>query len=130
MATVYKVVRRRRDGKLTSAAVRARGLLRLYRRGVETRAPDGLKLLACKDLPSAENFRSSMILTQPYQIWEAEACNPQPKHRLLIFPWLLERGDVKKFWHEPPRAERRMDSPDGTVACDSITLVKRVDGPE
>lgn len=127
MTTVYKVVRRRRDGKLASAMMQRGRLVVIYEPQRPAHSLNGMKLLALQDRLSADFFHQGNERQQELQTWEAEATNPS-KCPFLSWNWTWEGA---KMWWASGKTEPRhsMATPLGTVACDSITLIKRVDKP-
>ncbi len=125
MTTVYKVVRRRRDGQLASAIMKRGKLVVIYEPSKETHSLNGMKLLALDSRLHARWFYEGNYAGQEFQIWECEATNPKDRY-FLSGDWSW-RG-MKRWWasYKGPRDDSMM-APIGTVACDSITLIKRVD---
>ena len=125
MTTVYKVVRRRRDGNLASAFIKRGRCLVIYKPNEPSFALDGMKLLAFSEkLPSAA---AGGFFGPGYQVWEAEATNVHPQAFLefLFMTW----DSFRRFWTGQGEGQRGViRTHPGTVACDSITLIKRVDG--
>jgi len=126
MTTVYKVVRKRRDGKLVSAVMKHPKLRVIYEPHQASVAPNGLKLLAFSERGDAAHFSGSC--TASVELWEAEGDNVSP--RLEICYWWEGLRVIKRLWAGKLPHSWRMRAPPSTVACDSITLVKRIDPPE
>lgn len=123
MTTVFKVVRRRKDGKLTSAVMRHRKMMCLYESGTPTLALNGMKLFAFFGADDAERF--SRCFPIPVEVWEAEAENPRPLAEIGLWWWGLRH--IRDFWAGNLPRTKMLKAMNGTVACDSITLIKRVD---
>jgi len=120
MTTVYKVVRRRWDGKLASAYIKRGKALTLYAANEPSFAKNGMKLLAFDRHANAARFAWEQ---DAHEIWLAEAENvtPQTALEFLYMTW----KSFKAFWEGSTHGTQAACI--GTVACDSITLIKRVD---
>ena len=136
MTTVYKVVRRRRDGKLASALtglsdVPWRTLTLIYGPNQKTIPREPTKILAFKEKGKAERWAEMWSDEHKgFEVWEALAVNATPCHHLVDTCWEYA-SSVFAFWAGKEETEiHGMKAPPGTVACDSITLIKRVDGAE
>jgi len=123
MTTVYKVVRRRRDGKLASAIIRRGPLVVIYQIDKPSLPISGTKLLAFDSLENALTFRVGR--PKSVEVWEASA--PNPRYKEFITGCWVGLKRIREFWASPNSC---YIAPPGTVACDSITLIKCVDGPE
>jgi len=122
---IYKVVRRRRDGKLASVIMKRGRLCVTYEPDEETHSLNGMKLLAFDTEITAKRFyEGNSWLEGDLEIWEAKAANPTDCP-FLSSDW--RRKAVEKWWTTSRGAgNHSMLAPPGTVACDSITLIKRV----
>jgi len=102
-------------------------------------APKDTKLTAFKTLWAAQRFLLSLILYSEhtnFEIWEAQTRKALAVHHIL-YPHRpgggisLTLARVQPFWAIPDNWRRKQAGwqvpPTGTVACDSITLIKRVD---
>lgn len=123
MTTVYKVVRRRQDGKLASDYIRRGRCEVIYQPQEPSCALNGMKLLAFRTKRDALRYKG----VSPSEIWKAKATKVR-RQAFLHFLRMDWRG-FKKFWkHQDPDDPGNARTSLGTVACDSITLIKRVDG--
>lgn len=127
MTTVYKVVRRRRDGKLASAVIRQGKLLVIYEPNKPSSALNGMKLLAFEGLRWAKAF-ATRLRDYPghyrnLEVWEGTGVGVKPQN--YISYWWAGWEAVREFW-AAGGLDTRNPAPSGTVACGSITLIKRV----
>lgn len=120
MATVYKVVRRRKDGKLASAIIRRGPLVVIYQTDKPSLPVSGTKLLAFDSLENARVFRAGR--PKSVEVWKASA--PNPRYKEFITGCWVGLKRIREFWAGPGVC---YTAPPGTVACDSITLIKRVE---
>jgi len=128
---VYKVVRKVRD-KLVSATHLPDDLLREYSTQKRTEAGVTGPSFAFENERAAKRFAKSLWnLGAEYQVWEADAWGCNRIHRVL---WIGDFYDVVNFWRARGRGERlpkgvsHLKPPQGTVVCEAIRLVRRVDG--
>jgi len=123
---VVKVVRRTSQGLYSAVITRktSRVALTRYEPGEWTRPRIG-KLFASETLIDAEKFlANARVLGRRYEIWEAEAENPQRCERCLLIPNHLYRSCLEAFWSGAISGD--ILAPEGTVVCDAIKLVRRI----
>ena len=112
----YKVVRPR-NGNLLSAAVRDPEWVVAYVPGIPTYGRGKSALFGFDSLAHAKQFTGRR--TTPNQIWEARLGHPKLRKRLC--DWV---HNYLKFWSGSRR--NTFQAPAGTLACESITLLKQV----
>jgi hypothetical protein len=106
----------------SSAAVSGRYCVS-YKVGVKTIAPKGTKLFVFKDLKSAEEF----TWRGHPNIFKCKVENPRP---IKFIDGNIYTSSISSFW-EAKRRRKKPDShvkpaPRGTLACDSVTLLERI----
>jgi hypothetical protein len=118
---VYKVVKRLRSGRLASAF--AEGCIQVtYNPGKPTSGVWGTPVLAFASLNEAR----ALGLVSGEELWEAEAEGTKPVYKL---PWLgkVYRKHLVAAWWEGSLSVGAVETMPGTLACDKLTLVRRVD---
>jgi hypothetical protein len=126
--TVYKVLRRRQDGYLESAINHGNYYTVVYGEKFPNFGRDGTPLLAFDNLSDATWF----ILTannSNFELWECQAYNVKPVDTVFVVYFAgSSNNDYAKFWAgELDHEEYGTAPPQGTVACHSIKLVRRLD---
>jgi len=81
-------------------------------------------IFAFEDLISAKKFRQRLKPEIDCEIWEAEAENVQPQ-RFCLSGLDLTARSVEMFWRSD-WPFRKNYTPEGTVVCDRIKLLKKV----
>jgi hypothetical protein len=127
--TVYKVVRITRDKKLISAVIERRSGALVYDVGLVTRPnfPNEPIFAFCSEGWARRffnDYHSDMVA-----LYEARALNVRPGERCCSFTgWTSRRHQFWKFFlGERVRAKvRTMLTPQGTVFCDALELVRLV----
>ena len=116
----YKVVRpREKDGRkqLLSAMVYDLDWVVAYVPGIPAYGHGKSALFGFDSLAHAKQFSSDLA---PCQIWAAHLGRPKLRKRLCA--WVQ---NYLKFW-SGNRKGRTFQAPEGTMACESITLLKQV----
>jgi hypothetical protein len=126
---VLKVVKVRKNGNLESSNATG-GLCVEYEPNMKITPPVG-KLLAF-DLAKLKWYHRLPLwfFVLGRQCWLAEAKNPV-KTTVAFMPWSFNEHSARKFWGNGNRGllAKFLDwygTPDLTVGCDSITLLKRI----
>lgn len=119
-SNVYKVVERLRNGKRVSYVITGRAQVE-YEPNKETRPTFG-KLLGFRSKKAARRFVKQGGFN--HEIWLAKAKNP--KRITMLTDIGSSATDLRKFWKDPINNPYPMAAPTGTVACDSIKLLKCV----
>ena len=130
MRTVYKVVHRTFNDKLVSAQagynIHTKDLEIKYTPG-ELAVPTIGKLFAFEEQWCAADFTGDLV--RPTQVWEAETTHCQRTDRETRIPSLVtSMRNIMGFWETGDNEGTTWPVPVGTVLCDDITLVRRIDG--
>ncbi len=115
----YKVVRARNEN-LLSAAVHDVEWVVAYVPGIPTYGRGKSALFGFDSLAHAKRF--ARLQPRTIQIWEAHLGRPKLRKRLC--DWV---HDYLKFWSGGRAKGRTFQAPKGTLACESITLLKQVE---
>lgn len=115
----WKVVCKLNDGSLGSA-VQLAGWSRLYAAGKRTTGLDGTPVLAFRTRAAARRFQPRLAHAT-FPLFKARLENPRPQPRIAP-PW-VEKG-YSLFWEGTLPYPEDAESPDGTLACDAITLLE------
>lgn len=125
---VYKVVRERR-GRHYSCIINVKnGGICYAEPGQPTVAPEGTKLLAFNTKARALTFADGPGSAR--EVWEAKAKGVKPVYQVADF-WGSAKRRFLNFWggtqmFKKPKKECDTSAPRGSVACDELTLVKKV----
>lgn len=113
----WKVVYRNGDGALESAT--AVGCwIRAYATGERTVGFNDTPVLAFRTRQAARGFQRQFTLKAKVHIFRAQLENPHPQEHVAI----CNPHKFKGFWDGKP--DFAVDAPDGTLACDAITLLE------
>jgi hypothetical protein len=136
---VYKLLLRCKDGKLRSALYVRRDEFKeiIFRSLVygeyKVTVPEFGKIFAFRTLREAKKFSEDFIIYHEGESFEVWACRSSRAIKCPFndLPYLeSSKKALREFWASPSKYHYNMKTPEDTIICDDLRLMRKVELPE